>query len=215
MRLEPLASRHAPDLAFAAAEDRDAYDFTLVPAGAAGVDAYLAAQFERAASGRMAPFAQIRRADGRAVGCTAYWDPRTWPGRCELYAIEIGFTWLSASAQGTGINLVAKLLLFRHAFEHLGVARVDLKTDARNERCRRALAGTGARLVGVLRNWSASWAPGEEGGLRDSAMYSVIAGEWPACEEHLLGRLGHPPADGAPTRPRAQRRKPRRYGTGL
>lgn len=154
VRLEPLASRHAPDLALAAAEGRDAYDFTLVPDGAAGVDAYLAAQFERVAAGRMAPFAQVRTADGRAVGCTAYWDPRTWPGRPQLCAIDVGFTWLSASAQGTGINLEAKLLLFRHAFEHLGVVRVDLTTDARNERCRRALAGTGARLEGVLRSVS-------------------------------------------------------------
>jgi RimJ/RimL family protein N-acetyltransferase len=72
----------------------------------------------------------------------------------------------------------------------LGVARVDIKTDARNERSRRAILGLGARFEGVLRSWSESWAPGEEGRLRDSAMYSVIAAEWPSCEKHLRDRLG-------------------------
>jgi RimJ/RimL family protein N-acetyltransferase len=73
-------------------------------------------------------------ADGRAVGCTAYWEPRYWPGRDDLRAIEIGFTWLAASAQGSGINAEAKLLLMDYAFAALGVGRVDLKTDARNLR---------------------------------------------------------------------------------
>ena len=108
-------------------------------------------------SGAPGVHAQIRLGDDQAVGCTAYWDPRPWPGRSALAAIEVGFTWLVASAQGTGINAEAKLLLFRHAFEHLGVARVDLKTDARNERSRRAIAGLGAHFEGVLRSWSPSW----------------------------------------------------------
>jgi len=65
--------------------------------------------------------------DRMAVGCTAFCEPRTWPDRQDLCAIEVGWTWLAASAQGTGINVEAKLLLFTHAFETLGVARVDLK----------------------------------------------------------------------------------------
>jgi RimJ/RimL family protein N-acetyltransferase len=137
----------------------------------------------------LAPFAQIRLSDERAVGCTAYWDPRAWPGCSELYAVEIGFTWLAASAQGAGINIESKLLLLKHAFEQLKVVRVDLKTDARNKRCRRAIEGLGACFEGVLRSWSRSWAPGEEGRLRDSAMYSVIAPEWPSCQAHLQARL--------------------------
>jgi RimJ/RimL family protein N-acetyltransferase len=137
----------------------------------------------------MAPYAQVLISSGRAVGSTAYWDPRLWPKRSELFAIEVGFTWLAASAQGTGINPEAKLLLFRHAFEQWGVVRVDLKTDARNMRSRAAIEALGARFEGVLRNWSQSWAPGEEGQLRDSAMYSVIASEWPECRRRLEERL--------------------------
>ena len=116
VRLEPLSMRHAPDLMIAAEEDRGAYRCTRVPR-AHDVEEYLAGRFELADSGRLVPFAQIRMADGRAVGCTAYWQPRFWPGRPDLCAVEIGWTWLAASAQRTGINTEAKLLLFEHAFE--------------------------------------------------------------------------------------------------
>lgn len=187
VRLEPLSVRHAEDLAAAAEEDRSSYDFTMVPRGTE-VGGYLDAQFGRTTQG-LVPFAQVRRSDGRAVGCTAYWDPRYWPGRDDLRAIEVGFTWLAASAQGSGINTESKLLLMSNAFDNLRVARVDFKTDARNARSRRALAALGATFEGVLRNWSMSWVPGEEGQLRDSAMYSVIAEEWDAVKSRLAARL--------------------------
>jgi N-acetyltransferase len=188
VRLEPLSAWHAPDLAIAAEEDRSTYGFTWVPRGCE-VDDYLKAQWQRAEAGRLAPFAQIRLADGRAVGCTAFWEPRAWPGRTGLCAVEIGFSWLGASAQRCGINVESKLLLLTYAFEQLGVARVDLKTDARNARSRRAIEAIGARYEGVLRSWSRSWVAGEEGQLRDSAMYSVIASEWPAVKAALRARL--------------------------
>jgi N-acetyltransferase len=187
MRLEPLSDAHGPSLRAAADEDRSSFGFTLVPR-AHEVEEYLAAQLARTEQG-LVPFAQVRRADGRAVGCTAYWDPRRWPDRDDLRAIEIGFTWLGASAQGSGINTEAKLLLMTFAFETLGVIRVDLKTDARNERSRRAIVGLGATFEGVLRRWSMSWAPGEDGLVRDSAMYSVIADEWSAVKQRLRERL--------------------------
>jgi N-acetyltransferase len=124
------------------------------------------------------------------VGCTTYCNPRTWPGRDDLCAVEIGGTWLAGSAQRTGINAEAKLLLMRHAFETLNVARVDFRTDARNHPSRRAIERLGARFEGVLRNWGPSWVPGEEGGLRDSAIFSVIAAEWPQVKSALTSRIG-------------------------
>jgi RimJ/RimL family protein N-acetyltransferase len=135
VRLEPLEQRHAADLAVAAEEDRDTYAFTWVPR-ADEVAAYIDAQLARAATGRLAPYAQVSLATGRAVGATSYWEPRSWLAEDRLDAVEVGFTWLARSAQGTGVNSEAKLLLFRHAFEEWGVARVDLKTDARNSRSR-------------------------------------------------------------------------------
>jgi len=187
IRLEPLSFSHVTDLSVAAEEDRSSYAFTLVPRSNE-VEQYIAAQVDRVPQG-LVPFAQVRRTDGRAIGCTAYWDPRYWPGRDDLRAIEIGFTWLAGSAQGSGINIETKLILMKYAFETLGVDRVDLKTDVRNQQSRRAIEALGATFEGVLRRWSMSWAPGEEGTLRDSAMYSVIASEWASVREHLMRRL--------------------------
>ncbi|MFC8367126.1 MULTISPECIES: GNAT family N-acetyltransferase [unclassified Streptomyces] len=187
VRLEPLEHRHTADLALAAEENRDTYTYTWVPR-AGEVGAYIDAQLARAATGRLAPYAQISLATGRAVGATAYWEPRSWLDEDRLDAIEVGFTWLAGSAQGTGLNAESKLLLFGHAFEEWGVSRVDLKTDARNTRSRTAIERTGAHFEGVLRNWSRSWAPGEEGRLRDSAIYSITREDWPEVRHGLEQR---------------------------
>jgi RimJ/RimL family protein N-acetyltransferase len=198
VRLEPLDHRHAVDLAIAAEEDRSSYRFTWVPR-AADVNEYIDVQLARAAAGTLVPYAQVDLASGRAVGATAYWDPRLWPTGDGLCAVEVGFTWLAASAQGKGVNAEAKYLLFRHAFESWRVERLDLKTDARNSRSRAAIEAAGARFEGVLRNWSRSWAPGEEGRLRDSAIFSITAAEWPDCrvglEDRIARSLTHPQPD--------------------
>ncbi|WP_369386709.1 GNAT family N-acetyltransferase [Streptomyces sp. CG1] len=196
VRLEPLSHRHAADLAASAEEDRSAYRFTWVPR-ANEVEEYIDLQLARAAAGKLAPYAQVEKSSGRAVGASSYWDPRLWPAGDRLCAIEVGFTWLAASALGTGLNTEAKYLLFRHAFENWGVARVDLKTDARNSRSRAAIEKVGARFEGVLRNWSMSWVPGEDGLLRDSAIFSITAAEWPDCRTHLERRLARSRTAGA------------------
>ncbi|HTJ32322.1 MAG TPA: GNAT family protein [Dactylosporangium sp.] len=188
VRLEPLGPQHAADLAEAAEGDRGTYGFTWVPR-AQEIPEYLDGMRERQDTGRMQPYAQISTATGRAVGATSFWDPRFWPGTERLCAVEVGFTWLSAAAQGTGINAEAKLLLYTHAFETWSVARVDLKTDTRNERSRAAIASTGAVFEGVLRSWSQSWVPGEDGRLRDSAMFSIVAADWPATRDRLRARV--------------------------
>ncbi|MEU4622635.1 GNAT family protein [Actinoplanes sp. NPDC023801] len=200
VRLEPLHRRHVPGLAAAAGEDRGRYAWTWVPT-AGTTAAYVEEQLTTAATGRLLPYAQICLRTGRAVGVTAYWDPRPFPGGDRLAQIDVGFTWLAASAQGSGLNLEAKYLLFRQAFEVWRVVRVGLSTDARNARSRAAIAGTGARFEGVLRNWSRSWAPGEHGMLRDSALYSVVVEEWPECRaylEHRLSETGQGAAGAAP-----------------
>ncbi|MFH9728096.1 GNAT family N-acetyltransferase [Streptomyces sp. NPDC017254] len=183
VRLEPLGQHHAAGLAEAAEENRDSYRFTVVP-GREEVGAYIEARL----AGVLAAYAQVSVATGRVVGHTSFLDPRPWPSGEGLCAVEIGYTWLAASAQGTGVNTEAKYLLFRHAFEEWGAARVDLKTDARNARSRAAIASVGATFEGVLRNWSRSWAPGDDG-LRDSAMFSIISSEWPERRAALEERL--------------------------
>ncbi|GGU96794.1 N-acetyltransferase [Streptomyces albospinus] len=192
VRLEPLSRRHAAGLAVSAEEDRSAYRFTWVPR-AAEAEKYIDTQLARAAAGKLAPYAQVEKSSGRVVGATAYCSPRPWPTGDRLFAIEVGYTWLTASAQGTGLNAEAKYLLFRHAFENWAVARVDLKTDARNSRSRAAIEAVGARFEGVLRNWSRSRAQGEDGLLRDSAIFSITAAEWPECRSKLERRLAQVP----------------------
>lgn len=185
VRLEPLSEEHVPGLALAAEEDRSAYAYTMVPRA----DETAAYVKEQLARDGVTPFAQIRQSDGASVGCTSYCNPRAWPDRDDLMALEIGWTWLAASAQRTGINGEAKLLLMTYAFETAGVLRVDLKTDARNQRSRQAIARLGATFEGVLRNWSPSWVPGEEGRLRDSAIFSVTDAEWPEAKAAMTDRI--------------------------
>ena len=189
VRLEPLSRGHADDLLVAASEDRSTYGFTGVPSSLDTMLLYidgLSGDFER---GHVVPFAQVSVATGRAVGATRYLTIRYRPGQATPFAVEIGGTWLAASAQRTAINSEAKLLLMSYAFDEWGVARVDLKTDARNERSRAAMSRIGATFEGVLRQWQPSQVAGEAELLRDSAMFSVMDFEWPAVRESLMSRL--------------------------
>lgn len=155
VRLEPLEHRHTAGLALAAEEDRGTYDFTWVPRAAEAGD-YVDAQLARAATGRLAPYAQISLASGRVVGATSYWEPRSWRTDERLDAVEVGFTWLAGSAQGTGVNAEAKLLLFRHAFTQWGVpggpedGRPQQPLARRHRERGRPLRGRPAQLVPFL-----------------------------------------------------------------
>jgi RimJ/RimL family protein N-acetyltransferase len=105
--------------------------------------------------------------------------------RPEHRSIEIGWTWLHPSAWGTGANVEAKLLQMRHAFEEWGCRRVEFKTDARNDRSRRALEALGATFEGVHRKHMLV----REGENRDSAWYSVTDDDWPEVHARLEARL--------------------------
>ena len=186
VRLEPLALEHVPALREAAA-DAGTTPFASVPAPDA-VEAYVMGSLRRRNSGSYAPFAQIEVATGRVVGHTAYLTPR-WMDGGRLFAVEIGSTWLHPAARGTAVNPAAKLLLLARALEGWGVDRVDIKTDARNEAARAAIAATGATFEAVLRAWQPSLAPGEEGRVRDTAMFSVTPPEWPRVRARLEERI--------------------------
>lgn len=189
VRLEPLELTHVDDLVAAQAMDRGTYTWTKVPSDRDAMAAYVGELTEQRAAGEVVPFAQVPLAGGRAAGCTRFLTLRRRPDRELPYAVEVGGTWLGSRWQRTGVNNEAKLLLLTHAFEVWGVGRVDLKTDARNERSRTAIAALGARFEGVLRAWQPSQVVGEEDGLRDTAIYSVLAGEWPAVRDRLRTRM--------------------------
>ena len=186
VRLEPLTPGHVPGLR-RAAEGAGPSAFAAVPTPDE-VEDYVARSLARRDAGAYAPFAQIEAATGRVVGHTAYLTPR-WMDGGRLFAVEIGSTWLAPAARGTAVNPAAKLLLMTQAFESWGVDRVDIKTDARNEAARAAIAATGATFEAVLRAWQPSLAPGEEGLVRDTAMFSVTPPEWPRVRARLKERI--------------------------
>ena len=186
VRLEPLTPGHVPGLR-RAAEGAGPSAFAAVPTPDE-VEDYVARSLARRDAGAYAPFAQIEAATGRVVGHTAYLTPR-WMDGGRLFAVEIGSTWLAPAARGTAVNPAAKLLLMTQAFESWGVDRVDIKTDARNEAARAAIAATGATFEAVLRAWQPSLAPGEEGLVRDTAMFSVTPPEWPRVRARLEERI--------------------------
>ena len=186
VRLEPLTPEHVPGLQMAA-EGAATSPFATVPAPET-VEDYVAHSLARRDTGTYAPFAQVEVATGRVVGHTAYLTPRWMPdGR--LFAVEVGSSWLSPTVRGTAINPAAKLLLLTQALEDWGVDRVDIKTDARNEVARGAIAALGATFEGVLRAWQPSLAPGEEGRTRDTAMFAITPQQWPGVRTRLAERI--------------------------
>jgi RimJ/RimL family protein N-acetyltransferase len=187
--LVPLAIDHADDLLVAANEDRGSYGFTFVPHDFSTTLSYLEGLLCDQQSGETVPFAQIDNASGYAIGVTRYLTIRCEDHHPTPYAVEIGGTWLGASAQRTAINTQAKLLLLDFAFGEWGVARVDLKSDVRNKKSRAGIERIGAQFEGVLRNWQRSQVVGEEEQYRETAMYSIIAAEWPEVRTLLKNRL--------------------------
>jgi N-acetyltransferase len=182
VRLEPLAPEHEDGL-WEASRDERTWTWLSVfqPATREEMHVYVADALANRAAGTELPLVTIRREDDRVVGSTRYLALHP-----EHRTVEIGWTWLAPEAWGTGINVEAKLLMLEHAFERLGCLRVELKTDARNERSRGAMAALPAQFEGVHRK--AMLVRG--GKRRDSAWYSVIDDEWPDVRANLLRRLG-------------------------
>ncbi len=189
VQLEPLSLDHVHQLVVAANEDRSSFGWTSVPETAAAMTGYVSTLLANAEQGQVVPFAQRRLGDLRIVGCTRFMEIRHWTGRELPDEVEVGGTWLAASAQRTAINTEAKLLLMTHAFEAWQVRRLAICTDARNTQSRTAILRTGATFEGILRNCRASAVAGETGLLRDTAAYSILDSEWPDVEANLRLRL--------------------------
>jgi RimJ/RimL family protein N-acetyltransferase len=154
------------------------------PESLSDIDLFIESALQDQAGGTTVPFAIIDRATNGVVGSTRYLDIRSIHS-----GLEIGWTFLDTRVWRTGINTECKYLLLRHAFEDVGCARVQLKTDARNERSRNAILRIGAQFEGVLRKHQLR----RDGTLRDTAMYSIIDEEWPAVKEGLEARMhAHP-----------------------
>lgn len=182
VRLEPMTAAHEDGL-WEASRDARTWQWLSIaqPQTRDELRAYLDAALANAEAGIELPLVTVRRKDDAVIGSTRYLALRP-----EHRSVEIGWTWLTPAAWGTGANVEAKLLMLEHAFEHWGCLRVELKTDARNERSRGAMAALPAQFEGVHRKHML--VRGDE--RRDSAWYSVLDDEWPAVRANLLRRLG-------------------------
>lgn len=189
VRLEPLTRDHVDAALRAANEDRTHYGFTWVPDTTSDMAQHIESLLSDFDARAGVPFVQFDQATDQVVGMTRYLTLRFRPEAPLPFGVEIGGTWLAGRAQRTGINTEAKSLLLKYAFDEWGVARVDFKTDARNERSRAAIERIGATFEGVLRRWQPSQVPGEENIFRDSAMFSVIDADWTAVRTRLESQL--------------------------
>lgn len=175
--LEPLSFDHHDGLV-AALKDGEMWNlwYTSIPS-----PDRLRAEIERRlrlqAAGSMLPFAVRDNAGGRVVGMTTYMNVEEAHRR-----VEIGSTWYGRSVQRTGLNTQCKLLLLSHAFDHLRCIAVEFRTHFFNRQSRKAIERLGAKLDGILRNHQI----GSNGTLRDTCVYSIIAGEWPTVKANLM-----------------------------
>ncbi len=187
--LRPLQAADADALWRVAAEDDATYGWTMVPTNLPDAERYVDELLDARDHGEVLPFVTTSRADGAILGATRFMTLRWMFDRVEPDAVEIGGTWLAARAQRTAVNTEAKLLMLTRAFEEWRCVRVDLKTDARNDRSRRAIERLGASFEGVLRAWQPSLVEGEEGRARDTAFYSIVPAEWPEIRVRLRAQL--------------------------
>lgn len=175
MRLEPLAERHAEGLATHGEDEIFRFFGAIRPQHN---DVEDAREFVRRMNALpdVLPFAIVLKETDEAIGCTTYMDIRP-----QHDGLEIGMTWVGRALQRTGVNTECKLLLLTHAFEQIGCARVQLKTDMRNVQSQAAIERIGGVKEGVLRKHMIM----PDGFLRDTVLYSIISSEWPECKVRL------------------------------
>lgn len=179
LQLEPLEDTHREELRRAADDERIWQHFYVVARGS-GFDTWFNDTLERRESGEQIPFAVRRMSDRALIGSTSYLDIVL-----RHRSINIGATWYVPAVWGTFVNTESKLLLLTHAFEVLGMNRVALYTDVKNERSQAAITKLGAVREGILRSHMIT--QGER--VRDSVLFSIIAPDWEQVKANLTRRL--------------------------
>jgi RimJ/RimL family protein N-acetyltransferase len=180
--LVPLSYDHHDGL-IAAVRDGELWKlwYTSIPAPE-GVKAEIERRLKLQTEGRMLPFT-VLDAQGRVAGMTTFLNVDA-PNR----RMEIGATWYRNTVQRSPLNTECKRMLLAYAFEKLNCIAVEFRTHVLNTQSRRAIERLGARLDGILRSHSIM----ANGTIRDTAVYSITAGEWPAVKSHLDWQLSKP-----------------------
>jgi len=183
VRLEPLAPDHVPALA-GVAFDPELWRWTRTSLCTPDdVREYVESALHDRETGLALPFATVEAASGRVIGSTRFAN-----GSAEDRRVEIGWTWVARPWQRTPANTEAKYLMLRHAFETLGCVRVELKTDALNEKSRAAILRLGAKEEGILRRHMRAGG----GRMRDTVYFGILDDEWPAVKAGLEAKLARP-----------------------
>ena len=175
--LEPLAEAHRAGMG-AAASDPVIWRYLPWDASGDGFDRWFDATLANASNDAI--WAVRRQSDGAIVGSTRYLNIAAHDLR-----VEIGGTWYALEVWGGIVNPACKFMLMQHGFETLGLNRIELKTDARNERSQKAIARLGAQREGLFRRHMVM----PDGHIRDTVYFSVIREEWPEVKAGLLARL--------------------------
>jgi len=136
--------------------------------------------FEEQERGESVVFATVERGSGGTIGSTRFMNIDRVNRR-----VEIGSTWIAPAWQRTGVNTEAKYLMLRHAFEVWKCMRVELKTDALNQKSRNAILRIGAKEEGTLRRHLVTWT----GRVRDTVYFSILDDEWPEVKTGLEVRV--------------------------
>ncbi len=183
VRLEPLGHHHVPALCKVGL-DPELWQWTMtLIKSVEDMNDYVETALKWQAEGTALPFATVERSSGTVVGSTRFANIDRTHRRA-----EIGWTWIARPWQRTAINTEAKFLMLRHAFEMWRCIRVELKTDALNERSRRAMLRIGAKEEGTLRNHMIA----SSGRVRDTVYYSILDSEWPDVKKRLELKLVRP-----------------------
>jgi RimJ/RimL family protein N-acetyltransferase len=178
VRLEPLRREHA-ELFWEASKNALNEIFQWIPYRMQTLEDFqrlIDKAFDEQARGESVVFATVERASGRVIGSTRFMNIDRVNRR-----VEIGSTWIAPAWQRTAVNTEAKVLMLRHAFEEWKCMRVELKTDALNQRSRNAILRLGAKEEGTLRKHLITWT----GRMRDSVYFSILDTEWPEVKTKL------------------------------
>lgn len=190
VRLQPLVREHI-DALWQAGNNPEVWRWTSSKIKCRGeMESYVESALSEADRGVSLPFVITERASGQIVGTTRFGNIAP-----EHRRVEIGWTFISPPFQRTAINTETKYLMLRHAFDVWRSNRVELKTSAANQKSRAAICRIGAREEGTLRSHMIN----DDGTVRDTVYYSIIAEEWPEVRERLESMLARNPAGSSHT----------------
>jgi N-acetyltransferase len=183
--LRPLTAEDSINLQYFSLNEPHLWKYSLQ--GAAGLDElnkYLSIALNARTVQKEYPFIVFDKKTQEYAGSTRFYDIQP-----DYQTLQLGYTWYGSKFQGTGLNRHCKFLLFRLAFEELGVERLELRADNDNARSIAAMKAIGCKVDGVLRANMPK--PRGEAGRRDSIVLSVLKDEWFGGVKELIGgKLG-------------------------